>query len=63
VANSKQVGGLVGPTLTAILVSEFPLVQLHLCDAQIPPVIYLSGVFMFAAGLAFVRAHDVWARN
>jgi uncharacterized membrane protein HdeD (DUF308 family) len=63
VANSKQVGGLVGPTLVAMLVSEFPLVQPHLYDAQIPPVIYLSGVLMFVAGLAVVRAHNVWARN
>jgi hypothetical protein len=63
VANSKQVGGLVGPTLVAILVSEFPLVQPNLYDAQIPPVIYLSGVIGFVAGLAIVRAHNVWARN
>ncbi len=49
--NSKQIGGLVGPALTAMLVSEFPLVQPRLYDAQIPPVIYLSGVLMFVAGL------------
>ena len=62
-ANSKQVGGLVGPTLVAMLISEFPLVQPNLYDAQIPPVIYLSGVLLFVAGLAVVRAHNVWARN
>lgn len=62
-ANSKQVGGLVGPTLVAMLLAEFPLVQPNLYDAQIPPVIYLSGVLMFVAGLAVVRAHNVWARN
>lgn len=62
-SNSRQVGGLVGPTLVAVLVSEFPLVQPHLYDAQIPPVIYLSGVLLFVAGLAVVRAHNVWARN
>ena len=62
-ANSKQVGGLVGPTLVATLVSEFPLVQPGLYDAQIPPVIHLSGVIMFVAGLAVVRTHNVWARN
>ncbi len=61
--NSKQIGGLVGPALTATLVSEFPLVQPHLYDAQIPPVIYLSGVLMFVAGLAVVRAHNAWARD
>jgi hypothetical protein len=62
-ANSKQVGGLVGPTLVAILVSEFPLVQPRLYDTQIPPVVYLSGVLMFVAGLAVVRSHNVWAGN
>jgi len=46
-----------------MLVSEFPLVQPHLYDSQIPPVVYLSGVLMFVAGLAVVRAHNLWARN
>jgi len=40
--------------------SEFPLVQPHLYDAQIPPVVYLSGVLMFVGGLAIVRAHNHW---
>lgn len=63
VANSRKIAGLVGPALIAILVSEFPLVQPHLYDSQIPPVVYLSGVLMFVAGLAIVRSHNVWARN
>jgi energy-converting hydrogenase Eha subunit C len=46
-----------------MVVSEFPLVQPHLYDAQIPPVIYLSGILMFAGGLAIVRAHNRWARD
>ena len=62
-ANSKQLGGLVGPAIGVILLSEFPLIQPHLYDAQIPPVIYLSGVIMFVAGLAVVQAHNVWAKN
>ena len=62
-ANSKQIAGLVGPTLVAMLVSEFPLVQPHLYDSQIPPVVYLSGVLLFVAGLAVVRAHNLWVRN
>ena len=62
-SNSKQIAGLVGPTLVAMLVSEFPLVQPHLYDNQIPPVVYLSGVLMFVGGLAVVRAHNIWARN
>jgi hypothetical protein len=50
--NSKRIAGLVGPTLVAMLVSEFPIVQPRLYDAQIPPVVYLSGTLMFVAGLA-----------
>lgn len=59
--NSKRIAGLVGPTVVAVVVSEFPLVQPHLYDAQIPPVVYLSGVLMFVGGLAIVRAHNHWA--
>jgi membrane protein CcdC involved in cytochrome C biogenesis len=62
-ADSKQLGALIGPTLGVILLSELPLIQPHLYDAQIPPVIYLSGVIMFVAGLAVVRAHNVWEKN
>lgn len=62
-SNSKQLGGLVGPAIAVILLSEFPLIQPHLYDAQIAPVIYLSGVIMFVAGLALVRAHNVWEKN
>jgi hypothetical protein len=43
-----------------MIVSEFPLVQPHLYDAQTPPVVYLSGVLMFVAGLAIIRAHNRW---
>src|SRR6266542_569988 len=61
--NSKQIAALVGPTIVAMVVSEFPLVQPHLYDAQIPPVVYLSGVLMFVGGLAIVRAHNHWTRD
>lgn len=61
--NSKQIAGLVGPTIVVMVVSEFPLVQPHLYDTQIPPVVYLSGVLMFVGGLSIVRAHNRWERN
>jgi hypothetical protein len=61
--NSKRIAGLVGPTIVAMVASEFPLVQPHLYDAQIPPVVYLSGVLMFVGGLAIVRAHNHWVRD
>ena len=61
--NSKRIAALVGPTIVAMVVSEYPLVQPHLYDAQIPPVVYLSGTLMFVGGLAIVRAHNKWTRD
>jgi uncharacterized membrane protein HdeD (DUF308 family) len=49
--------------MSAMLVAEFPLVQPHLYDLQIPPVIYLSGVLMFIGGLVIVRVHNSWVRD
>src|SRR6185436_11896318 len=62
-ASSRRIAALVGPTIVAMVISEFPLVQPHLYDAQIPPVVYLSGTLMFIGGLAIVRAHNSWARD
>jgi hypothetical protein len=59
-AQSRRIAGLLGPTMIAMITSEFPLVQPRLYDAQIPPVVYLSGVLMFVAGLAIVRVHNRW---
>ena len=61
--NSKQIGGLLGPSMVAMIASEFPLVQPHLYDAQTPPVVYLSGTVMFIAGLSIVRTHNHWTRD
>ncbi len=60
---SRQSGALLGPTIIAMIAAEFPLVQPHLYDAQIPPVVYLSGTLMFVGGLATVRAHNQWVRK
>ena len=60
---SRQIAGIAGPTLAAMLVSEFPLVQPHLYDMQIPPVVYLSGTLLFVYWLAIIRAHNFWGRN
>jgi hypothetical protein len=61
--NSKRIAVLLGPTLMVMVASEFPLVQPHLYDGQIPPVVYLSGVLMFVAGLAIVQWHNLWQRD
>lgn len=60
---SRRLGSVVGPVLMALIAAEFPLVQPGLYDQQIPPVVYLSGTVMFAAGLAIVRVHNRWARE
>ena len=62
-SKSKLIAGLLGPTLMVVVASEFPLVQPHLYDEQIPPVVYLSGLVMFVAGLAILRWHNVWRRD
>lgn len=62
-ANSRRIARLLGPTIVVMVASEFPLVQPHLYDTQIPPVVYLSGVLFFVAGLAIVEAHNVWRRD
>jgi hypothetical protein len=56
-------GELLGPTLMVMVASEFPLIQPHLYDEQIPPVVYLSGVLLFVAGLAIARSHNLWQRD
>ena len=61
--NSKFIGGILGPTLMVMVASEFPLIQPHLYDEQIPPVVYLSGGLMFIAGLAIARSHNLWQRD
>jgi hypothetical protein len=61
--NSKHIGGLLGPTLMVMVASELPLIQPHLYDEQIPPVVYLSGVLMFVVGLAIVQSHNRWQRD
>ena len=62
-SSSKRIAGVLGPTIVAMTAAEFPLVQPHLYDTQIPPVVYLSGVLMFIAGLAIIRAHNRWVRD
>ncbi len=60
---SKSIAAILGPTIIAMVVAEFPLVQPHLYDTQIPPVVYLSGSLMFVGGLAIVRLHNQWRRD
>lgn len=58
--SSKRIAGILGPSIAVVTLSEFPLVQPGLYDLQTPPVVYLSGVLLFVAGLAIVRVHHFW---
>jgi len=61
VVDPKRIAGIVGPVLVAIILTENPFVNPNLYDDQIPPVVYLSGVLFFVAGLLTVRAHNRWS--
>jgi multisubunit Na+/H+ antiporter MnhG subunit len=60
---SKQIAGILGPSIAVVTATEFPLVQPGLYEQQTPPVVYLSGLLFFVAGLAIVRAHNLWNWN
>jgi uncharacterized membrane protein YhaH (DUF805 family) len=63
--HSKQIAGLVGPMLAAIGIAM--LINRSLIPAMIGEaahnyaLIFLSGLLTLLAGLAIVRAHNVWS--
>jgi hypothetical protein len=60
-SDSKQIAGLLGPTIIAVTVSE--AINAHIWANSIAPVIYLNGTVLFVAGLSIVRAHNYWIRG
>ncbi|WP_291685126.1 hypothetical protein [Bradyrhizobium sp.] len=56
---SKQLAGLIGPTLVALGATE--ALNIHIFENQIAAVIYLNGTILFVVGLALVRAHNRWS--
>ena len=58
---SKSIAGIVGPTLILMVLSELKVWNATLYDTQIVPLVYLSGVLLFVAGLTIVRKHNIWA--
>jgi hypothetical protein len=56
--NSKQIAGLIGPTLIVLTISE--AMNLHIWANNIAPVTYLNGLLLFVAGLSIVRVHNHW---
>lgn len=60
ITDSVRLAGLMGPLLVAVIATENPLVNPHLYDLQIPPLVYLSGTLMFFGGFCIVRVHNRW---
>jgi len=58
--NSRQIAGLLGPTLIAIGVSEWINLPLMLNNPAPVVLVYLNGTLLFVAGLSIVRAHNRW---
>jgi predicted permease len=57
---STSIAKIVGPTLIVVVLSELNVWNPTLYDTQIVPLVYLSGVLMFIAGLTIVRKHNRW---
>ncbi|MFN7960713.1 MAG: hypothetical protein U0002_05520 [Thermoanaerobaculia bacterium] len=62
--NSIRIAGLLGPTLLAIAATEWANIDVFLAafGPAYGPHVYLNGTLLFIAGLALVRAHNVWVR-
>jgi hypothetical protein len=63
--NSARIAGLLGPTLVALAFTEWLNIDVFLAAAgpSFGPHVYLNGTLLFVAGLAIVRAHNVWVRS
>jgi hypothetical protein len=59
--NSKQIAGLVGPTLIVLTISE--TINVHIWASNTAAGVYLNGALLFVAGLSIVRAHNHWVRG
>ena len=57
---SKSIAAIVGPTIIVMVLSELKFWDPTLYDTQIVPLVYLSGVLMFIAGLTIVHQHNLW---
>ena len=60
--DSRQLAGLLGPTLIALSITEMLNLGIwtNVPAQALAPVIYLNGTVLFVAGLAIVRAHNRW---
>lgn len=56
--DSKQLAGLIGPTMVALGATEAS--NMEVLSNQMAPAVYLNGSILFVVGLAIVRAHNLW---
>ena len=57
---SRSIAAIVGPTLIVMVLSELKFWNPTLYDTQIVPLVYLSGILFFIAGLTIVNKHNLW---
>ena len=64
-ASSKSIAGLVGPSLIAVTLTEWMNLDVFIkaIGPSYGPHVYLNGTLLFVAGLAIVRAHNLWVRG
>jgi uncharacterized membrane protein HdeD (DUF308 family) len=64
-ATTKTIAGLMGPTLLAIglamLINADHFPEMAKQIGNDPGLIFVSGILLLVAGLAIVRAHNVWS--
>lgn len=64
-SNSVYIAKLLGPALIGLTVTEW--MNLDIFTTALGPSfathVYLDGTLIFVAGLAIVRAHNVWSRR
>ena len=53
---SKNLAGLIGPTLMVMSLSEF--LNFHIWDKVEASLVYLNGLLFFIGGLAIIRSHS-----
>ncbi len=62
---AKRIAGLAGPMFIAIaaslLLNRKAFLDLAVQMSQEMGLIFLSGILLFLAGIAIVRAHNVWS--
>lgn len=60
-ANSKNIAGLLGPSIVAVTISE--TLNIHIWAGNTAAGVHFNGAVLFVTGLAIARAHNLWVRG